>query len=73
MKVRCKFKCVSKTEIEGNGTSVTLEPVSSGSEENEKFFKYTPSGDINLGILNPAAAEQFEPGKQYYVEFSPAE
>ncbi len=38
-------------------------------EENKKFFRYTPSGQISIGTLNPAAWQQFELGKEYYVDF----
>lgn len=55
------------------GTTVNLSPVIIGSEENKDFYKWTPSGRIELGTLNPKAAEQFEIGKEYYVEFTPAD
>lgn len=53
--------------------TVTMSPVSSGSEENKKFFRWTPNGQIKMGILNPAAWENLELGKSYYVDFTPAE
>ncbi len=40
--VRAKFKCVSKLITE-HGATVKLDSVTSGSPENELFFKYTPS------------------------------
>lgn len=42
------------------GTEVTLAAVYNGSEENKKYFRYTPNGTITLGILNPGAAAIFE-------------
>lgn len=71
--VRAKFKVHSVTESEGGLKTATLHPVVGGSPENEKFFKYTPGGQINLGTINPAAAEQFVPGRQFYVDFTAAE
>lgn len=68
--VRCKFQCGLKDPGEKGG--VTLYPVYSGSEENKKFFDCTPSGQIQLGILNPEAFKQFEPGKEYYIDISEA-
>jgi hypothetical protein len=53
--------------------TVVLYPVSGNSEENKQFFRWTPTGKIELGILNPEAAKQFEVGKEYYVDFTPAE
>lgn len=70
--VRCKFKCVEKTE-NTSGFRVTLEPVTCGSPENEYFFKWTPYGKMEFGTLNEVAASQFTPGKEYYIDISPAE
>ncbi len=42
------------------------------SEENKSFAKYTPSGEITLGITNPDAIGFFELGKAYYIDFTPA-
>ncbi len=38
--------------------------------ENGRFFKYTPTGQITLGILNPSIKDFFVPGKAYYVDFT---
>lgn len=74
MTVRAKFRVstISKTtQPDGVETStVSLSAVCSGSEENEKFFKYTPGGSISLSTINPEAASQFEEGKEYYVDFT---
>lgn len=71
MKVRAKFKVQSVTEAEGGLKSATLTPVTSGSKENEEFYKWTPGGQINLSTMNPAASEQFKPGRVFYVDFTP--
>lgn len=50
---------------------VTLNPVmDDGSEENKKFFAWTPSGKITLGMIRETG---FELDKQYYVDFTKAE
>lgn len=67
--IRAKFKCTSK-DADGNAL---LEAVMSGSPENEEFFKYTPFGRLQLGIVNPPAFDQLEEGKDYYIDISPAE
>lgn len=72
MTVRAKFRCMSITETEGGNKTVQLAAVTSGSEENKEFFKWTPSAQINLSTLNPAAAAQFKPGAEFYVDFTPA-
>lgn len=69
--VRAKFKVDSKT-IYANGASVKMVPVTCGSEENKKFFQYTPGGSLDLQVLNHEAAEQLVPGKEYYIDITEA-
>lgn len=77
--VRCKMMCVEKGVTaygpgdENKNAKIVLSPVTGGSEENKKFFKWTPSGRIELGVVNAEAAALFEPGKEYYIDFTPAE
>ncbi len=71
MVVRAKF-VVNENRVNGDTASINLLPVYSGSEENKEFYKYTPAGNISLSVVNPKAAEQFELGKSYYVDFSEA-
>jgi len=73
MSVRAKFKVTAVSEFEGGLKQITLNPVSSGSPENERFFKWTPSGEIKMGTVNPSAAAQFKPGTQFYVDFTSVE
>ncbi len=42
------------------------------SDENRRFWSATPTGMIELGMVNQAAVDQFELGKEYYIEFSEA-
>jgi hypothetical protein len=75
--VRAKFWCVAikKTKMgqDGDiGSVIELSAVYSGSDENKKFFKWTPSAKIELGTVNEEAAKAFEIGKEYYVDFTPA-
>jgi len=65
--VTCKLKCVSKLEIP-EGFKINWEPVTCGSEENKKFFKYTPYGKFELGTINVDAADQIKVGEEYYVD-----
>ena len=70
--VRAKFECKS---VEGAGGyfDIRLEPVYGESGENAKFWNATPSGEISLTTTNEAAAKQFEKGREYYVDFTPAD
>lgn len=54
-------------------TEIELLPVTGGSEENKKFYAYTPGGSIKLSVLKEETAKEFEIGKEYYVDFTKAE
>lgn len=69
--VRAKFRCHYKEETE-SGFTIKFSPVSSGSEENDRFYKYTPWGELVLGTVNKDAAVQFEVGKEYYLDLNAA-
>ena len=72
MTVRAKFNCRINNDREGIILDV-IDPKVWDTPENKEFFKYTPSGQISLSILNPAASEYFEVDKSYYVDFTVAE
>lgn len=69
MTVRAKFSVKQITQTE-EGYDIVLEPVVGESEENKKFFKYTPWGHIKMGIVNEEAVKEFFVGKEYYVDFN---
>jgi len=78
MVVRAKFIVTEKTERpstqdHGGVFDVKLGAVSDGSEENKRFFKWTPAGQFQLVTINSEAADGFEVGKSYYVDFTKAE
>lgn len=72
MTVRAKVTCDT---IKDNAVtfSTVYEPDAAKDTENARFTKATPWGQIKLGIDNPTALEQFQPGKSYYVDFTPAD
>lgn len=73
-KVRAKFTCNFKIINQENGQAeVGFNPVYTGSEENKDFWKYTPSGSIAMTITNSQAFDRFETGREYYVDFTPAD
>jgi hypothetical protein len=55
--------------------TVVLAPVYSNDpdSENKKFWDFTPSGEIKLGTVNPAAWQYFALGDEHYVTFKKAE
>ncbi len=57
--------------------TIVLQPVyavnGDPEHENSKFWAASPSGEIKLGTINPAAWEAFELGGEYYVDFTKAD
>lgn len=73
MSVRAKMRCENvESSADGIGGTVTLRPVVDGSPENKEFYRYTPSGQLVLSTINDAALVQFEEGKEFYVDVTPA-
>lgn len=73
--VRAKFKCMQVTKQTGWAGyeflySSKFSPVTSGSEENAAFYAASPGGEISLST---AKADHFEVGREYYVDFTPAD
>lgn len=84
--VRAKFtvsmvsapRKITHWDNEGNSSQVdvvdvSLYPVTGGSNENNAFFASTPGGLIQLQTINLEAAQQFEAGRQFYVDFTEAQ
>lgn len=74
--VRAKFRLTKITHVDWNKEVRVFEfsAVSdSKTEENKRFTKYTPDGYLKMMVDNPAASNQFELGKEYYLDFSIAE
>ncbi len=76
---RAKFSVLSVTRSAnyhrgstGDLFTVKLNPVCDGSEENRAFYDATPAGSIELSVINPVTAAPFEIGREFYVDFTPA-
>lgn len=76
--VRCKFICSSAKKYSGWRNDLAKQdylgeyefsPVSTGSEENKKFFQSTPSGSFRIGGTLP---DLFVAGKEYYFDITEA-
>jgi len=74
-----KFKVSSITQTAHWGKpgqliySLTLNPVTSGSDENHRFFEATPGGEIKLSVVSAAVGAQFPVGMEVYVDFTPVQ
>lgn len=74
--VRGKFKVMQHTTHAYNNGAVfiLLEPQYDTSiEEDWNFATATPSGKIEMFVSNPKAVAALELGKQFYVDFTPAD
>lgn len=76
---RCKMKLVSISGGAYNdekSRSVKFVPVSSGSDENKRFYAATPSGNLEFTVSGQAAEQlgldQGRIGSEFYVDITPA-
>jgi hypothetical protein len=74
--IRAKFKVsrIAKVDV-GNGNwqeEVSMQPVYGTSDENKQWSKFTPSGELKMNITAEGAVGQFELGKEYFIDFTPA-
>ncbi len=76
MSVVARMK-VSEVALLGFGTRVKLNAVYTHDEQDphyeeiKAFFEATPSGVFEATIKNDRAAEQFQPGLEFYVSLEP--
>lgn len=73
MTTRCKFRVTSVEYHEGGNRSIKFTTVWGDSPENKAFFASTPSGAITVSVVKPEVAAQFEPGAEFFVDFTEAE
>lgn len=65
-----KFRLTGIEKTESGGKEVanlTFSNVCGTSEENKKFFEWTPSGTLQLGTINNAVLQQLRALGEYYV------
>jgi hypothetical protein len=74
--LRCKMRVQTVTHtLNSDGSTeserVELGAVSSGSDENKQFSKWTPCANFNITINNPGAFNKLSKGFEFYVDFTP--
>lgn len=74
--MRAKMKITSVNSTEYSDT-LTLTAVSKdgpypadGSDEDNTFAKFSPSGKIELQVANPDLRGKFKAGQKFYVDFT---
>lgn len=74
---RAKFICqrLENQKYQGGETTkvVLTAATAYNSPEDKPFWDATPSDTIELQTINQLAVKHFEPGKAYFVDFTPAE
>jgi len=72
MSVRAKFRVNEITDY-GLSKKIKLQAVYEGTlgenEENKRFTKATPSGEVWMTVDNPYASDQFSVGQEWYLNF----
>lgn len=74
--VRAKFVLAEETRCNWSPTSKKLvfsAQYDQNTPEDQRYSKATPTGTLTMQVDNPAALEQFELGKAYYIDFTPVE
>ena len=69
--VRAKFVCTAVDGSEQEAT-VRFEAVTADGfdGENTEWSKWTPSGSMEMHVMNPAVLPYFEVGKEYYLDIT---
>jgi hypothetical protein len=78
--VRAKMRCIEKTQRTSGSQYGEAKPVDTEEVKlapvtgpgNEAWSKWTPCGSVSMTITNPEAVAQFEVGKDYFLDFTPA-
>ena len=77
--MRAKFTITTITR-HSYGETLKMTPVcksgsypADGSDEDNTFAKFSPSGSLELTIANPALIGTFNPGDTYYLDFTKVE
>lgn len=70
MSVRAKFQLREKHDKGWTTTLIFETQYDEQTPEDQRFETATPTGKIEMNCNNPAANDQMEVNKQYYVDFT---
>lgn len=77
--MRAKMKVARVEKIAEEVEILHFHPVAAsqypqdGSDENNTYAKFSPSGRLELTVTNPALIGKFAEGETYYLDFTKAE
>lgn len=71
--VRAKFRCTSVETFQAGAARTFRFAAEYDADlpEDQRYARYTPSGELRITVDNPNV--DFEPGKSYYLDFTPVE
>lgn len=76
MAIRAKFRCVFETHKKWGPADANVTRTyefqamyDPDAPEDQRYAKATPSGTLTIQVDNPNVS--FEPGKSYYLDFTP--
>lgn len=72
MQVSTVTRAVGCDRITCNAVAAKAYPAD-GSDEDNTYAKFSPSGELSLTIANPALLGVIEPGQKFYLDFTPAD
>ncbi len=77
MRAKMKVLEVKRTEA---GETLMMTPVcktsaypADGTDEDNTFARWSPSGELTLHVTNPDLFGKIQPGEKFYVDFTKAE
>lgn len=74
MRAKVRLNHIDQRHLPGQET-LHFNPVAAskypedGSDENNTYAKFSPSGSFQLTVANPALIGKFAVGEEYYVDF----
>jgi hypothetical protein len=71
--IRAKFNVESVLKTRWGSEETKLTAVIGTNDDNKAWCKSTPCGNLSITIDNPQAQGKLIPGKEYYIDFIPAE
>lgn len=77
--MRAKFRISHIDRAHEGYETLYMHPVAAskypadGSDEDNTYAKFSPSGTLQLGIANPALIGKFQVDEKFYLDFTKAE
>lgn len=75
--MRCKVQ-IHEVNLYGTTEQIVARPVcksgsypADGTDEDNTFAKFSPSGELKLSIANPELLGVYKPGQKFYVDWTP--